>query len=1088
MKMRLNFNDWPLRGKLTVLLVLSAILPLAIAAIVNILEARERMLDQAGALLTARGDELVQQLDTFNRGYQLGVRKLARLPEVIEFLEKPAATQQPVRELLSILEIQPAVDPSIRGAALLDMDGVIRMTTEGPFVGTDLSYRPFVREALKRPEFTSSIYLASPRLGSFPSIAYLAQVQGPDGKPIGIAALWVRASALWDIMKAANGQAGQQSFAVLFDNNGIRIGHSYSDDLVFHPGGQLDAALIDSVTADKTFGPDTRKLLTDVMSFPEQFERARSPSPDQTLFRGLAPVNQQWNYGVGRRFETVPWTVFYMIPEASLLAPIEAMMRKNALIALAFMAAAFAIGILYAGRLARPIEALTGATMRIAGGDLSARVTDGHADEVGRLGANFNVMVERVEAQDAALRAARDELEQRVQQRTAELVSTNVKLEAEIAERARAEADVRKSEQNLETTLNSIGDAVIATDATGRVRRMNPVAERLTGWSLADAAGRPLPEVFHIINEETRQVVESPADRVLRDGLVVGLANHTVLLSRGGSEYPIADSGAPIRGPDGAINGVVLVFRDQTEERDSERLRIRSIQLEAQSLRVQEASRLKSEFLANMSHELRTPLNAIIGFTQLIYDGDVAPDAPQHKEFLGDILASAGHLLQLINDVLDLSKVEAGKLRFNPELVDLSALVGGIVSILRTTAADKAIRVETELDASLDDVVLDGARFKQVLYNYISNAIKFTPEGGRVTIRTQAQGGETFRLEVEDTGIGIAAGDIDRLFVEFQQLDESTAKRQPGTGLGLALTRRLLEAQGGTVGVRSAPGQGSTFFAIFPRRAQRVTTMAAAPSSYGGQGGAPVILVIEDEDRDRASLVRTLTEAGYSVETAATGAQALARCNESRFDAITLDLILPDSSGVDVLRGIRASEKNRDVPVIVVTVVTERGAVAGFAVHDILPKPFDSPVLLDSLQRAGVAREGAGTVLVVDDDARSLKLMAVILDQLGYPSLCTPSARLGLQAAAQSAPAAVILDLIMPEMDGFEFLDHFRQLAQCRHTPVIVWTIKDITTEERARLAVSAQGIVQKGRRAGAALAEELGELLKVRSGFVDHG
>src|SRR5262249_12001888 len=162
----------------------------------------------------------------------------------------------------------------------------------------------------------------------------------------------------------------------------------------------------------------------------------------------------------------------------------------------------------------------------------------------------------------------------------------------------------------------------------GRVVRMNPVAEQLTGWFLGEAVGRPLDEVFHIVNEETRQIVASPADRVLREGVVVGLANHTVLLSRDGSEYPIADSGAPIRTPDGAIAGVVLVFRDQTEERTNERLRIRSVQLEAESLRAQEASRLKSEFLANMSHELRTPLNAIIGFTQLIHDGDVAPDAP----------------------------------------------------------------------------------------------------------------------------------------------------------------------------------------------------------------------------------------------------------------------------------------------------------------------------------------------------------------------------------------------------------------------------------------------------------------------------
>jgi CheY-like chemotaxis protein len=266
--------------------------------------------------------------------------------------------------------------------------------------------------------------------------------------------------------------------------------------------------------------------------------------------------------------------------------------------------------------------------------------------------------------------------------------------------------------------------------------------------------------------------------------------------------------------------------------------------------------------------------------------------------------------------------------------------------------------------------------------------------------------------------------------------------------------------------------------------------LAAAVPALGfyGSRDAPLILVIEDDDRDRAALVGLLTDGGYAVETAATAAQALERCNESTFDAITLDLILPDSNGVDVLRGIRASDKNRDVPVIVITVVSERGAVAGFAVHDILPKPLDGPVLLESLQRAGVPDEDAGPVLIVDDDARALKLMSATLDQLGYRSLCAAGAALGLEAAGKAAPSALILDLIMPEMDGFQFLDHFRDIPHCRHTPVIIWTIKDITTEEHARLAVSARGIVQKGRRAGAALAQDLGDLLKARGGFVDRG
>jgi DNA-binding response OmpR family regulator len=249
-----------------------------------------------------------------------------------------------------------------------------------------------------------------------------------------------------------------------------------------------------------------------------------------------------------------------------------------------------------------------------------------------------------------------------------------------------------------------------------------------------------------------------------------------------------------------------------------EDVKLRSLELEADNARIQEANRLKSEFLANMSHELRTPLNAIIGFTQLLHDGEVTADMPEHHEFLGDILASGRHLLQLINDVLDLSKVEAGKLDFSPEPIDLPALLAEVLGILQASATAKRIAVRSDLDPALTDLVVDPGRLKQVLYNYASNALKFTPAGGRVTIRAYAQGDLVFRLEVEDTGIGIEASDLKRLFVEFQQLDAGLAKQHAGTGLGLALTRRLVEAQGGVVGATSTVGQGSIFHAILPRR------------------------------------------------------------------------------------------------------------------------------------------------------------------------------------------------------------------------------------------------------------------------------
>jgi signal transduction histidine kinase len=231
-----------------------------------------------------------------------------------------------------------------------------------------------------------------------------------------------------------------------------------------------------------------------------------------------------------------------------------------------------------------------------------------------------------------------------------------------------------------------------------------------------------------------------------------------------------------------------------------------------------EANRMKSEFLANMSHELRTPLNAIIGFAKLMAHGKVGQVSSQQQEFLGDILKSSNHLLQLINDVLDLAKVEAGKMEFHPEAVDMTQLIGEVRDILRAVSAAKQIHIDTEIDATCNDLELDPAKLKQVLYNYLSNALKFTPENGRVSIRVRPDDTSSFRLEVQDTGIGIRPQDVKSLFTEFRQLDSSASKRYQGTGLGLALTRRIVEAQGGRVGVDSSVGRGSTFFAVLPRR------------------------------------------------------------------------------------------------------------------------------------------------------------------------------------------------------------------------------------------------------------------------------
>jgi signal transduction histidine kinase len=282
-----------------------------------------------------------------------------------------------------------------------------------------------------------------------------------------------------------------------------------------------------------------------------------------------------------------------------------------------------------------------------------------------------------------------------------------------------------------------------------------------------------------------------------------------------------------------------------------DQLRGRNRQLEEQNRLVREADRAKSKFLANMSHELRSPLNSIIGFAELLYDGKLGAVSDPHKEYLGDILQSSQQLLRLVNDVLDLAKVETGKIEFLPEPVALEKLFQEVARALQAVALKKNIRIEMDVAPGIGRVVADAARLKQILYNYLSNALKFTPEGGRVVVRARLEPPDHFRLEVEDNGIGIPAEDLGGLFTDFRQLENGAAKRFEGSGLGLALTKRIVEAQGGQVGVRSTPGEGSTFHAVLPRVFQR---SPAVPDA-----GTPTTPVIESDSAQRAGMECELT-------------------------------------------------------------------------------------------------------------------------------------------------------------------------------------------------------------------------------------
>lgn len=508
----------------------------------------------------------------------------------------------------------------------------------------------------------------------------------------------------------------------------------------------------------------------------------------------------------------------------------------------------------------------------------------------------------------------------------------------------------------------------------------------------------------------------------------------------------------------------------------------RRIQLEKQSVELQQVSRLKSEFLANMSHELRTPLNAIMGFSALMLEGRTGSLSPDQKEYIDDILTSSRHLLRLVNDVLDLAKVESGKFEFHPEKIEIPKLLEEVKDILRGLASEKRITVSTVIDPAAATATLDPAKLKQVLYNYLSNAIKFTPNEGHVTVRFSAAENDGIRIEVEDTGVGISPKDMAQLFVEFQQLDSGTSKRHPGTGLGLALTKRIVEAQGGSVAVQSKPGEGSTFTAILPQFMKSAEEEPGSSSQLVSKN-LPTVLVIEDDVKDRAWIVHTLERAGYFVEAVSSGREAIERCRERQYSMITLDLLLPDSSGWAVLNEIRATPLNREVPAIVVTVCADSSTGSGFEVHDFLVKPIQEEVLLASLKRAHIVPPGMGPILLVDDDSKLLKIMADKLTDLGYRPVVKFNGAEALEAIKKETPAAIILDLLMPGMSGFEFIDKFRKSSMALDVPIIVWTAKDLTMQERAQLRDSAKAVVLKTHGGTVALVEELRRCLVAAHG-----
>jgi signal transduction histidine kinase/DNA-binding response OmpR family regulator len=725
-------------------------------------------------------------------------------------------------------------------------------------------------------------------------------------------------------------------------------------------------------------------------------------------------------------------------------------------------------------RLTDPIRRLAEAANRIAAGQRSITVAIDSRDEIGRLAQSFNAMAISLTHNEAALQ--RKVVETTTLYEVGQEIIARVDLEPTlrlIVERAhallQADASLLALRQERSETFTIQAHSGTVTEAITSVR-YEP-GQGLGGHVVT--TGMPV-----LVGDYPAEYADSPFLKMvqeagLRSWLGVPLKAHNMVI---GVLYAISRTPYKFREEDqqllSALGDQAAIAIDnarlyeQVRQHATEleaKVEERTRELQAANLRLEAASRHKSEFLANMSHELRTPMNAIIGFTRLVMrrSKDVLPT--RQYENLEKILVSAEHLLGLINDILDLSKIEAGRMEVHPVEFALEPLVDVCLRTVEPIVKNDRVRLVKEVEPALPPLYADQDKLKQILMNLLSNAVKFTPDG-TITVRTQRRNG-ALTIAVADTGIGIPEAALELIFEEFRQVDSGSTRQYSGTGLGLSISRHLARLMGGDITVQSTVGVGSTFTVTLPLRyaateAARDTVAAPTGAEQPIQAGdSKVVLAIDDDPNVLYLLQENLAEAGYQVVGAASAEEGLQKARALKPFAITLDILMPHKDGWQVLHELKADVATRDIPIIVLSIVDQKDLGYRLGAFDYLLKPFERDAILAALARLSPFQ---GRLLVVDDDPRVVDLVRQLLEGELYTVEAAADGLEALEAVARRQPDVILLDLLMPRLDGFGVLEALQQELHTRTIPVIVLTAKTLTAEDKALLQQRVLAVIQK--------------------------
>jgi PAS domain S-box-containing protein len=658
-----------------------------------------------------------------------------------------------------------------------------------------------------------------------------------------------------------------------------------------------------------------------------------------------------------------------------------------------------------------------------------------------------------------------------------------VTLVSDISERKRMEMLIRENEEKYATVFRDNPlPMVVFSPETGKIVDVNKAFERINDYTREEVIGERVEKIDNFINplqnEEMKQLLKKEgridnfeAEVKTRTGNIHNVLLSSRMIMLGGDKYLITASNdvteqktiekqliatnAKLDAQNLKLKAQSQLLMEQTEE------------LVEKNKEVERANQMKSEFLASMSHELRTPLNAVIGFSELMLDGVTGEITDEQKECLSDILSSGKHLLDLINDVLDLSKVEVGKMEFKPVELSVSEVVTDAVQTVRSLTDQKEHRVTVQIEEGINPIYADKGRLKQVLLNLLSNAIKFTPQKGELVI-TAASMGSMCRIGVRDNGIGIKKEDQEKIFEVFTQAEAISDETPKGTGLGLTLTRQFLLAMGGNVWVESEYGKGSVFYLTIPftagdKEKQPETTRESSGTEAVFEtkaGGMKTVLIIDDDSKARHLTGSWLKEEGFAIQEASNGEEGLQKARQLLPDLIVLDILMPEKDGWYVLKELKSKEETRAIPVIIVSGAGEKDVAFSLGAIDYFNKPVDKERFRERIRGLGLHQ--TDSVLVVDDNPADMRLVTSILENEKIKVMKATGGKTALDIMLRSKPRLVILDIMMPDMTGFDVIEKMREIEGFSDIPIIVITSKDFTEDEKEYLARQTERILYK--------------------------